>query len=223
MQLPDSWQPALGEELKKPYFASLRQFLNKERARHKLCPPEGQMFNALKLTPFGAVKVVILGQDPYHNDGQAHGLAFSVPQGVKPPPSLVNIFKELKDDLGVPIPDNGCLIHWALQGVLLLNIVLTARAHEPLSHRGKGWELFTDAVIRALNDRARPVLFVLWGGPAQKKRKLIASPRHGILESAHPSPLSARRGFLGSRPFSAINRTLAQWGEDEVDWRLPGA
>src|SRR5262249_16987303 len=156
-----------------------------------------------------------------HDDGQAHGLAFSVPQGVKPPPSLVNIFKELNDDLGVPVPDNGCLIPWALQGVLLLNTVLSARVHQPFSHRGKGWQNFTDAVIRGLNERPRPVLFVLWGGPAQKKRKLISSPRHAILESAHPSPLSARRGFLGSRPFSAINRTLAQWGEDEVDWQLP--
>jgi uracil-DNA glycosylase len=165
--------------------------------------------------------VVILGQDPYHDEGQAHGMAFSVQPGVKPPPSLVNIFKELRSDLD-STSEGGCLVPWADQGVLLLNTVLTVRAHQPHSHRNQGWEQFTDALITRLNERADPVIFVLWGGPAKKKRLLLKQPRHVILEAAHPSPLSAHQGFFGSRPFSTINRTLASWGKAEIDWRLPG-
>ena len=179
------------------------------------------MFSALKLTPYDQVSVLIVGQDPYHDDGQAHGLAFSVPPGVKPPPSLVNIFKELHDDLGCRIPNNGYLVPWAMQGVLLLNTVLTVRAHSPNSHKGKGWEKFTDAVIRKVVEKSDPVVFVLWGGNAQKKRTLIEGGGHVVIESAHPSPLSARNGFFGSRPFSKINAALRAAGKTEIDWQLP--
>jgi uracil-DNA glycosylase len=220
MQLPTSWKPVVGDELAKPYFHDLRRFLTAERATDEVYPADEQIFNSFEHTAFSAVKVVILGQDPYHDKGQAHGLAFSVAPGVKPPPSLLNIFKEMEGDLGVPRSASGCLLPWARQGVLLLNTVLTVRAHQPHSHRNKGWEIFTDTILTKLNERADPVAFVLWGGPAKKKNKLLDPTRHAILEAAHPSPLSAHNGFFGSRPFTTINRTLASWGKGEIDWRI---
>lgn len=221
--LPPSWRPIVGEELAKPYFQKLEQFVDAEQRQHTIYPPEPDIFNALALTPYKQVQVLLLGQDPYMNPEQAHGLAFSVRPGVRPPPSLINILRELHDDLGVAIPkNNGCLTPWAKQGVLLLNTVLTVRAGQPLSHRGKGWETFTDAIIRKLNDRPDPVIFVLWGGHAQKKLPLIDQQRHRIVTAAHPSPLSARNGFFGTRPFSQINAHLRDLGKDEIDWRLEG-
>jgi uracil-DNA glycosylase len=211
----------LGDQLRQPYFHTLEQFLSQERQEHTVYPPEPDVFNALKLTPYDDVKVLILGQDPYHGDSQAHGLAFSVRPGVTPPPSLRNILKELHDDVGCPMPKNGCLEPWARQGVLLLNTVLTVRAHEPNSHRGKGWEKFTDAAIAAVNAKAEPVVFVLWGGPAQKKLSLIDTSKHTVLKSPHPSPLSAKSGFFGSRPFSAVNAALQADGQQPIDWCLP--
>ena len=218
-QLPKDWRKVLADEFEKPYFERLRAFLAKERAEHTVYPPEEDVFNAFKATPYEKVKVLLLGQDPYHDDGQAHGLCFSVRPGVKPPPSLVNMFKELKNDLGCAIPNNGYLVPWAKQGVMLLNAVLTVRAHEPNSHKDKGWETFTDATIRALADRTRPVVYLLWGAYAQKKKKLITE-RHRVLVAAHPSPLSARK-FLGSKPFSAINKALEELGEQPIDWQIP--
>ncbi len=218
--LPVSWKPIVGEELDKPYFHKLRAFLEEERRNHTVYPPEKDVFHALKLTPYENVNVVILGQDPYHDEGQAHGLAFSVRPGVRPPPSLVNIFKELHNDLGCRVPNNGYLVPWAEQGVLLLNTVLTVRAHSPASHKGKGWEKFTDAVIRKVAEKPDRVVFVLWGGHAQKKKPLIEGDDHVIVESAHPSPLSAKK-FFGSRPFSKINAALRQAGKPEIDWQLP--
>jgi uracil-DNA glycosylase len=222
MKIPilPSWQKVIGEEFKKPYFRKLMAFVDEERRKYTIYPPEEDVFNALKYTPYDAVNVLLLGQDPYHDEGQAHGLCFSVRPGVKPPPSLVNILKELKDDLGCRIPNNGCLVPWAEQGVLLLNAVLTVRAHEPNSHKNKGWETFTDAIIRAVNDKDDRVVFVLWGAYAQKKAKLIDTDRHVIVKAAHPSPLSAGK-FFGSRPFSAINRALREAGKPEIDWQLP--
>ncbi len=219
--LPEAWRPVVGDELAKPYYHELQEFLVAERQAHVVYPPEPDVFNALRLTPYADVKVLILGQDPYHDDGQAHGLAFSVLPGVKPPPSLVNIFRELRDDLGCRVPNNGYLVPWATQGVLLLNSVLTVRTHSPASHRGKGWETFTDSVIRAVDARADPVVFVLWGAFAQKKRALIDTSKHTVVESVHPSPLSARSGFFGSRPFSAINNALQAAGKSPIDWQLP--
>src|SRR5262249_23229462 len=195
--LPPSWQAVVGDERQKPYFQELEKFLDEERRNHTVFPPKDEVFTALKLTPYDQVKVFLLGQDPYHDEGQAHGLAFSVRPGVTPPPSLINIFKELHSDLGCKIPDNGYLVPWAERGVLLLNAVLTVRAHAPNSHKNKGWEKFTDAVIRKVNDKEDPVVFLLWGGYAQKKIKLIDTARHKIVQSAHPSPLSARSGFFG--------------------------
>lgn len=212
-----SWKSRLGDELDKPYFHALRDFVDQERARATVYPPEGEVFAALERTPFEQVKVLILGQDPYHGAGQAHGLAFSVRPGVRPPPSLVNIFKELRDEMGCPVPPHGSLLRWADQGVLLLNAVLTVRKGEPNSHKGRGWETFTDAVIRSLAAREDPVVFVLWGGYAAKKAALIGPP-HVIHTSAHPSPLSARRGFFGSTPFTVINRELERAGKEPVDW-----
>jgi uracil-DNA glycosylase len=220
VQLPADWKAVLADELKKPYFQELKQFVTEERAKHKVFPPEGDVFNAFTLTPYERVKVLLLGQDPYHDDGQAHGLCFSVRPGVKPPPSLVNIFKELHNDLGCKIPNNGYLTPWAEQGLMLLNAVLTVRAHKPNSHKDQGWETFTDAVIRALNARRRPVVFLLWGAYAQKKIKLIDTERHRIVTAAHPSPLSAKK-FFGSKPFSAVNRALEELGETPIDWQLP--
>ena len=270
--LPVSWQAPLGAELAKPYIAELEAFLASERAAHQVFPPPQDVFRALALTPFDNVRAVILGQDPYHDDGQAHGLAFSVAPGVKPPPSLVNMFKELETDLGLPRPTTGFLEPWAKQGVLLLNTVLTVRAHAAASHQKQGWEAFTDAVIRSIAERDAPAVFVLWGAHAQKKLRLIAgtfsspvspkaslrldagevprrggggcpiastldsppsgAPRHlphkgggektphTIIQSAHPSPLSARNGFFGSKPFSRINAALHEMGHAPIDWDL---
>jgi len=213
--------PIVGAEFAKPYFVQMRQFIEVERRHHQVFPPDSQVFAALELTPFEQVRVVILGQDPYHDVGQAHGLAFSVLPGVKRPGSLRNIFKELADDLGCPKPAHGCLTSWAKQGVLLLNTVLTVRAHEAHSHRGHGWETFTDAVIEALSNNTYTMIFVLWGKPAQAKSKLIDTSRHVVLASAHPSPLSAHNGFFGSKPFSKINQTLRSWGQPPIDWQIP--
>ena len=221
MELPSSWTPILGDEQTKPYFHDLQQFLDAERAQHQVFPSDDRIFTALELTPFDAVRVVILGQDPYHDVGQAHGLAFSVLPGVKLPASLRNIFKELHDDIGCAMSTHGCLISWASQGVLLLNTVLTVRAHQANSHRGKGWETFTDTIIGRLSERADPLIFVLWGKPAQLKKKLIDTKKHVILEAPHPSPLSAHSGFFGSKPFSKINRTLTAWGKPTVAWAIP--
>lgn len=218
--LPSMWQPVLASETAQPYFQQLEAFLAEERAAHIVYPPDAEVFAALELTPYDQANVLILGQDPYHGDGQAHGLAFSVRPDIATPPSLVNMFKELHSDLGIAPPNTGYLVPWAQQGVLLLNTVLTVRAHEANSHKGKGWEHFIDAVIRALNAKAEPVVFVLWGNNAQKKRALIDATRHTVIQSAHPSPLSARNGFFGSRPFSLINAALRANGKKEVDWRL---
>jgi len=220
LPLPKSWRPHLDAELEKPYFRALRDFVDGERRAHTVYPPENEVFAALELTPYERVKVMILGQDPYHGPGQAHGLAFSVRPGVAPPPSLRNIFRELQGELGCPLPGDGSLVPWAKQGVLLLNAVLTVRAGEPNSHKGKGWETFTDAVIRAVNERPGRVVFVLWGGYAAKKEALIDAGRHAVLRSAHPSPLSAKRGFFGSRPFNKVNAALEDGGQSPVDWCL---
>jgi uracil-DNA glycosylase len=219
--LPPSWRPLLAEERKKPYFRKLEQFLEKERQSHIICPPEKETFAALKLTPYKNVNVLLLGQDPYPGVGLAHGLCFSVRPGVKPPASLRNIYKELVTDVGFRIPNNGYLVTWAKQGILMLNAVLTVRAGQTNSHQGKGWETFTDCVISRVNEKDAPVVFVLWGAYAQKKIALINTDKHTIIKSAHPSPLSARNGFFGSRPFSAINRALRRAGKAEIDWQLP--
>jgi uracil-DNA glycosylase len=219
-RLPADWQEALAGEFGKPYFKKLEEFVAAERREHTVFPPDEDLFAAFRLTPYGRVKVVLLGQDPYHDDGQAHGLAFSVRPGVKPPPSLANIFKELRDDVGCFVPDNGCLVPWAKQGVLLLNAVLTVRAHQPASHKDRGWEEFTDAVIRALGARPEPVVFLLWGAYAQKKGQLIDAGRHRVLTAPHPSPLSAKK-FFGSRPFSKANQALQELGQAPIDWQLP--
>jgi uracil-DNA glycosylase len=219
-KLPASWMAVIGEEFDQPYYKKLEEFLEEERSRYTVYPPRDEVFSALKITPYDEVKVLILGQDPYHDENQAHGLAFSVRPGVRPPPSLVNIFKELKHDLGCKIPNNGYLVPWAEQGVLLLNAVLTVRAHEPNSHKNKGWEKFTDAVIRRVNERDNTVVFVLWGGNAQKKAKLVTGDHHTIIQSAHPSPLSVKK-FFGSKPFSGVNRALRAAGETEIDWQIP--
>lgn len=218
LSLPGSWQERLGDELRKPYFQELRDFVDGERRTHDVFPPEDEVFTALRLTPYESVRVMILGQDPYHGPGQAHGLAFSVRPGVRPPPSLKNMFRELHDDVGCPVPKTGHLAPWAEQGVLLLNAVLTVRSGEANSHKGKGWEKFTDAVIRAVNDREERVVFVLWGAYAGKKRELIDESQHTVVQSVHPSPLSARRGFFGSKPFSQVNDALREAGRGEIDW-----
>ena len=218
--LPESWQHALADELSKPYFAQLQNYVAEERAHHQVFPPVDEVFSAFQFTPYDQVKVLLLGQDPYHDDGQAHGLCFSVKPGVATPPSLKNMFKELEKDLGCTVPNNGCLTPWAKQGILLLNTVLTVRAHQPNSHKAQGWETFTDAVIRSVSDKPDPVVFVLWGNPARKKAKLIDSSRHTILEAAHPSPLSVAK-FWGSRPFSQINAALKKSGKSEINWQLP--
>jgi uracil-DNA glycosylase len=216
-----TWKEALAGEREKPYFQELMTFLARERTQHTVFPPEKDVFNALRYTEYGDVSVVILGQDPYHDYNQAHGLAFSVRPGVPIPPSLLNIFRELHDDLGCAIPNNGYLVPWTKQGVLLLNTVLTVRAHEANSHRGKGWETFTDQVIHAVNNKPDPVVFVLWGTPARKKISLIDTGKHTVVQSAHPSPLSAQNGFFGSRPFSRINAALRRVDKSPIDWQLP--
>jgi uracil-DNA glycosylase len=215
------WNPVLRGEFAKPYWVDLQQFVATERTRATVYPPRDEVFAALHLTPFAEVKAVILGQDPYHGPGQAHGLCFSVRHGVRPPPSLQNIFKELEADLGLSPPDHGCLDAWARQGVLLLNASLTVRAGRAASHQGKGWETFTDEVLRAVNTKPERVVFILWGASARRKRTLIDTSRHVIIESAHPSPLSASNGFFGSRPFSRANAALVEAGRDPIDWALP--
>lgn len=220
IDLPESWRAVLAPDLENPYFQRLSEFVDSERVQHEIFPPENDVFNAFKLSDFDSTRVLLLGQDPYHDNGQAHGLCFSVRPGITPPPSLKNIFAERRNDLGLSIPSTGYLAPWASQGILMLNAVLTVRAHEPNSHKGKGWEKFTDDVIRTLSARSEPVVFVLWGGYAQKKRDLIDPARHTIIESAHPSPLSARNGFFGSKPFSRINEALRGFGQPEIDWSL---
>jgi uracil-DNA glycosylase len=219
-QLPADWRKILADEFAKPYFEKLLTFVNEQRAAHVVFPPEEDVFSAFRVTPFKDVKVLLLGQDPYHGKGQAHGMCFSVKSGVRPPPSLVNMLQELHDDLGCKVPNHGNLEAWAKQGVLLLNAVLTVRQGEPNSHKSQGWEKFTDAVIKALNDREKPVVFALWGGYAQKKEKLVSNDRHRVVKTAHPSPLSAAK-FLGSKPYSAINAALKEVGQEPVDWKIP--
>ena len=214
------WNPLLKEEFEKSYWKELQSYVYEERTRSKVFPEHNQVFTAFHLTPFMDVKVLILGQDPYHGEGQAHGLSFSVQRGVPIPPSLKNIYKELHSDLGIELPTHGNLEPWALQGVLLLNATLTVRAHEPGSHQGKGWETFTDQVIRKVNEKEEKTIFFLWGAFARKKSALIDHGRHHVIESAHPSPLSAHRGFFGSRPFSEANRVLKDSGRDPVNWSL---
>lgn len=214
------WNPLLKEEFEKSYWKELQSYVYEERTRSKVFPEHNQVFTAFHLTPFMDVKVLILGQDPYHGEGQAHGLSFSVQRGVPIPPSLKNIYKELHSDLGIEPPTHGNLEPWALQGVLLLNATLTVRAHEPGSHQGKGWETFTDQVIRKVNEKEEKTIFFLWGAFARKKSALIDHGRHHVIESAHPSPLSAHRGFFGSRPFSEANHVLKDSGRDPVNWSL---
>lgn len=216
----NDWLEALRGEFKKPYYKSLFERVKSEYSSRQIFPPADDIFNAFHLTPLSQVKVVILGQDPYHNVGQAHGLCFSVRKGVDVPPSLVNIYKELHDDLGCEIPNHGCLTKWAKQGVLMLNTVLTVRAHEANSHRGIGWEEFTDAAIGALNSQDRPIVFILWGSPAQKKARMLNNPNHLILKAPHPSPLSAYRGFFGSKHFSQANDFLKEHGLEPIDWQI---
>lgn len=215
------WADALKEEFRKPYYTDLYKFIKEEYSSHVVYPPSEDIFNALHLTDLKDIKVVILGQDPYHEPGQAHGLCFSVRPEVDIPPSLVNIYKELHDDLGCKIPDNGYLVHWAEQGVLLLNTLLTVRAHQAFSHKGKGWENFTDAIIRAVNKEDRPIVYMLWGSPAQKKAQMLDNPKHLILKAPHPSPLSAYRGFFGCRHFSKCNEFLEKNGIAPIDWQIP--
>lgn len=219
-RFPHSWHDMLGAELDKPYMRHLQAFLAQERNTYTVYPPKREVFTALQLTPYENANVLLLGQDPYHGPDQAHGLCFSVRPGIRPPPSLVNIYKELHDDLGCTIPNHGYLVRWAEQGMLMLNAVLTVRANQANSHKDKGWETFTDQIIRVLNERPDPVVFVLWGGYARKKTRLIDTNRHTIVESAHPSPLSAHNGFFGSRPFSQINQALEQHGKPPLDWQL---
>lgn len=214
------WNPLLRDQFDEPYWSDLMAFVDDERARYPVYPPRDEVFAALHHTPLQSTRAVILGQDPYHGAGQAHGLCFSVRRGVPKPPSVANIHRELHDDLGVEIPDHGNLEAWAANGVLLLNTTLTVRAGEAASHRGHGWERFTDRVIEVVSAQDRPVVFVLWGSAARQKRSMIDTSRHAIVESAHPSPLSAHRGFLGSRPFSKVNAALLERGVAAIDWAL---
>ena len=222
VKLEPGWKAALNEEFSKPYMARLKAFLQDRKAHGAHVFPKGsEYFRALDLTPLDKVRVVIIGQDPYHGEGQAHGLSFSVRPGVRIPPSLVNIYKELQADLGIAPARHGFLEHWARQGVLLLNAVLTVEMGQAAAHQGKGWELFTDAVIRAVNEQPHPVVFILWGAYAQKKAAFVDTSRHLVIRSAHPSPLSAHNGFLGSRPFSKANAFLEANGRVPIDWQLP--
>ena len=219
--MKQDWKLILEKEFSRPYFSSIQEFLAEERANHSVFPPEKETFAAFEATSLQATKVVILGQDPYHGDHQAHGLAFSVRQGVELPPSLRNIIKELHDDLGAPLPIHGDLTSWAHQGVLLLNTTLTVRAGEAGSHRGRGWETLTDVVIREINKKEHRVVFILWGAHARQKKAIITNPRHTVIEGVHPSPLSAYRGFFGSKPFSQANAALLEDGQVPIDWTLP--
>lgn len=222
IELEAGWKKCLGDEFKAPYMRKLKQFLVEERKAHKLiCPPGKRYFNAFNLTPFDEVKVVILGQDPYHGKGQAHGLCFSVQNGIQPPPSLLNIFKELVDDLGIPFPIHGNLTHWAREGVFLLNTILTVEAGKALSHQGKGWEFFTDKAIQVLNEQKENLVFLLWGSHAWQKSRLIDAQKHLVLTAPHPSPLSAGRGFFGCKHFSRTNAYLALHGKTPINWQLP--
>lgn len=218
--LKNDWKELLQEEFKKDYYLKIREFLKREYKTKTIYPDMYDIFNALHYTPYEKVKVVILGQDPYHGPNQAHGLSFSVKPGVAIPPSLMNIYKELQSDLKCYIPNNGYLKKWTDQGVLLLNTVLTVRAGQPNSHRGIGWEIFTDRIIQLLNDRKDPIVFILWGKNAQSKRKMIHNPKHFIVQSVHPSPLSANRGFFGSKPFSKVNHFLRSSGKEPIDWQI---
>jgi uracil-DNA glycosylase len=219
-QIEPGWKSALRHEFEADYFIRLREFLVAEKLSNVVYPPGQKIFAAFNYTPFDEVKVVILGQDPYHGPGQAHGLCFSVPRGVSKPPSLLNIFKELRADIGIPMPDHGNLEKWARQGVLLLNATLTVRANIAGSHQNKGWETFTDAAIKLLSDRREGIIFILWGNFAQAKQGLIDGSRHYILKSVHPSPLSASRGFFGCHHFSETNRLLELQGKTKIDWAL---
>lgn len=218
--LHDSWKEVLIDEFSKPYFQNLKNFLVEEKSHNTVYPPGNLIFNALDTTHFDKVKVVLLGQDPYHGPGQAHGLCFSVPMGIPAPPSLVNMFKELKNDLGFQIPSHGNLQKWAEQGVLLLNATLTVRANNPLSHQGKGWEIFTDRIIEILSEHKKGLIFLLWGRNAKAKEKLIDTSKHHVLVAAHPSPLSAYNGFFGCKHFSKTNQILIQNGQQPIDWQL---
>ncbi|WP_026691655.1 uracil-DNA glycosylase [Alteribacter aurantiacus] len=220
-ELETDWQEKLQDEFEKPYYQELRQFLVKEYNEHTVYPPMEQIYHALNTTSYEGTKVVILGQDPYHGPNQAHGLSFSVKPGQRIPPSLRNIYKELNDDAGCVVPEHGYLQKWAEEGVLLLNTVLTVRKGQAGSHQGQGWETLTDEVIRKLNDREKPVVFILWGKHAQHKQALITNEHHLVITSPHPSPFSARRGFFGSRPFTHVNHFLKEIGEEEIDWSLP--
>lgn len=215
------WNPLLRSEFDEPYWHELQRFVADERRNGPVFPPADDVFTALHLTPHADVKVVILGQDPYHGAGQAHGLCFSVRRGVTIPPSLRNVYQELRNDLGVPTPSHGNLEDWARRGVLLLNTTLTVRSGQAASHQGKGWERFTDRVISTVNDKTERVVFLLWGAPSRKKKSLVDTSRHTVIESAHPSPLSAHNGFFGSRPFSRTNDALREAGREPIDWRLP--
>lgn len=219
--LTGAWKEALQGEFSKDYYRKLFLFIREQYNKVLIFPPADEIFTAFHLTPLDSVKAVIIGQDPYHNVGQAHGLCFSVKPDVEIPPSLVNIYQELHDDLGCTIPNHGYLASWAEQGVLLLNTVLTVQAHKPMSHRGIGWDEFTDAAIAAVNKQERPIVFILWGKPAQEKAKMLNNPRHLILKAPHPSPLSAYRGFFGSRPFSQTNEFLQKNGVEPIDWQIP--
>ena len=219
-QISNDWLTVLKDEFKKPYYKRLFDFVREEYKTKTIFPPADDIFNAYHFTPLSDVKVVIIGQDPYHDIGQAHGLCFSVKENVKIPPSLLNIYKELKDDLGCYIPNNGYLVKWAKQGVLLLNTVLTVRAHEANSHQNKGWEEFTDATIKALNEQDRPIVFLLWGAPAGKKAVMLDNPKHLVLKAPHPSPLSAHRGFFGCKHFSKCNDFLTKNGLNAIDWQI---
>jgi len=218
--ISNDWLAPLSEEFKKPYYKTLYEKVKQEYNTHVVYPPADDLFTAFELTPLKDVKVLILGQDPYHEPGQAHGLSFSVKPGIKTPPSLCNIYKELQDDLGLYIPNNGYLTKWASQGVMMLNTVLTVRAHEANSHKGFGWEEFTDAAIRILNEEDRPIVFMLWGGPASRKLPMLTNEKHLVLTAAHPSPLSAFRGFFGCKHFSKCNDFLRNNGLSEIDWQI---
>ncbi len=215
------WNPLLKDEFDKPYWGELQAFVSAERERGPVYPPARLVYSALHQTPHAGVKAVILGQDPYHGPGQAHGLCFSVQHGVRQPPSLVNIFKELESDLSIAPPNHGCLDAWATQGVLLLNATLTVRGGQAASHQGHGWERFTDQVIQVVNEKDERVVFIMWGASARKKKALIDTTRHAVVESPHPSPLSAHNGFFGSRPFSRTNELLVAAGRDPIDWSIP--
>ena len=221
VNLPGGWQEAIGDELEKPYFQALREFVDHERQGDTVYPKESEVFSALEYTPYHSVRVLILGQDPYHGPRQAHGCSFSVRPHVPLPPSLRNIYKELLDDVGATPPDHGCLVPWARQGVLLLNTVLTVRGGQANSHQGKGWEQFTDAVFKAVNRLPTRVVFILWGAAARRKAALVDLSRHVVIESPHPSPFSAASGFFGSHPFSRTNAALRQAGLEEINWQLP--